>query len=259
MSIERRKVHSMEQTTGKSNAQLIETDMLMEMDRICKKNNLKYYMAYGTLLGAVRHKGFIPWDDDIDIVVDIDIYKKFCDTIRNEISDKYVLNSIDWDVNYDLFIARIGLKNQSHHSVYIDIFPIVGVPKSKAGRILFSNVCRIVFLSYFYKKVNVKIHYKNNKRIRTIALIKKLLFISIPANLIKLIFYKLSKLYPIEQSDILFNICGCYGYKELIPKVYFGEPVLLEFEGEKFPAPGNWDAFLMHFYGDYMTPIQKSH
>jgi lipopolysaccharide cholinephosphotransferase len=249
----------MEKTINIKEAQIIELDMLKEMDRICKKNNLIYYLAYGTALGAVRHKGFIPWDDDIDIIVDIDSYKKFCDTIHNEISDKYVLSSMDWDSSYDLLMAKIGLKNQSHHSINLDIFPIVGVPRSKVGRIFFSNVCRIIHLTYFYKKVNIDTYYKKGERKRTLALIKKLLFISIPASLIKLIFYKLSKLYPIDKSDTIFSICGCYRYKELIPKQYLGEPVLMEFEGIALPVPRQWDAYLTHLYGDYMTPLKTIH
>lgn len=233
-------------------------DMLMEMDRICKKNNLKYYLAYGTLLGAARHKGFIPWDDDIDIIVDIDNYKRFCDIICDEIADNYVLSSIDQDPNYDSLKARISLKKNYHHLIHIDIFPIVGVPKSKAGRKLYRNICHIIYRSYFVKKVDVNVNYKDNKRKRTIVLILRLLLKPIPANIIKLIFNKLSTLYPIKESDIIYNICGCYGYKELIPKEYLGEPVLLDFEGHTLPVPEKWDAYLTHLYGDYMTPKQSN-
>lgn len=249
----------MKEAIDKRKIQLMELDMLMEMDRICKKNNLKYYLAYGTVLGAIRHKGFIPWDDDIDIIVNIDNYKKFCDIIHNEITDNYVLCSIDQDPNYDSLKARISLKNNYHHIIYIDIFPIIGVPKSRVGRKLFSKICYIIYKSYFVKKVDVNITYKESKRKRTNALIAKLLLKPVSANLIKLIFDKLSTLYSIKESSIIFNICGCYGYKELIPKEYLGEPVWVEFEGLTLPIPEKWDAYLTHLYGEYMIPKQKNH
>lgn len=233
-------------------------NMMMEMDRICKKNNLKYYLAYGTVLGAVRHKGFIPWDDDIDIIVDIDNYKRFCDIIRHEIPDDYVLYSADQDLNYDSLKARISLRKYFHHIIHIDIFPIVGVPKSITGRKLFCNICHILYRSYFVKKVSINVNYKGNKKKRIITLIVKLLLKPVPARLIKLIFDKLSTLYHIKESDTIYNICGCYGYKELIPKEYLGEPVFLEFEGLALPVPEKWDAYLTHLYGDYMTPIQDN-
>ena len=246
----------MEDSINKSSIQLMSLNMMMEMDRICKKNDLKYYFAYGTVLGAVRHKGFIPWDDDIDIIVDIDNYKRFCDIIRHEIPEDYVLYSADQDLNYDSLKARISIRKYFHHIIHIDIFPIVGVPKSETGRKLFCNICHILYRSYFVKKVNINVNYKGNKKKRIITLIVKLMLKPVPARLIKFIFHKLSTLYHIKESDIIYNICGCYGYKELIPKEYIGEPVLLEFEGLALPAPEKWDAYLTHLYGDYMTPIQ---
>lgn len=248
----------MEEELNTSRIQLIVLDMLTQMDRICKKNNLKYYLAYGSVLGAVRHKGFIPWDDDIDIIVDIDSYKVFCDAIRREIGDDYKLYSIDQDLAYDSLKARISPKNNYHHLIHIDIFPIVGVPKSAAGRRLFSKICYIIYRAYFVKKVNVNVNYKENKRKRIITSIVKLLLKTIPASFLKLVFDKLSTLYPIQESDTFYNICGSYGYKELIPKEYLGEPMLIEFEGLTLPVPEKWDAYLTHLYGDYMTPKQSN-
>ena len=245
--------------SNKSDRQRMLIEMLGEMDRICRKNNLKYYLAYGTALGAVRHKGFIPWDNDVDIIVSIDDYKRFCDTINSEISDDYILCSIDQNSDYDSLKARISHKNYFHHIIHIDIFPIVGVPRSMLGRKLFIKISYIIYRSYFIKKVNVSINYKNKKIKKITTTILKLLLKPIPASLIKLIFERLSKIYPINESDIIYNICGSYGYKELIPQEYLGEPAMFAFEGLTLPIPEKWDAYLSHLYGDYMTPKQSNY
>lgn len=249
----------MNEELGTSRIQLVVLDMIAQVDRISKNNNLKYYLAYGSVLGAVRNKGFIPWDEDIDIIVDIDNYKEFCDAIRSEIGGGYRLYSADLDPSYDSLKARISPINNYHHIIHLDIFPIVGVPKSIVGRKLFSKVCYIIYRSYFVKKVDVNINYKGDKRKRIITSIVKLLLKAVPARLLRFIYNKLSTAFPIEESDTIYNICGSYGYKELIPKKYLGQPVLFEFEGLSLPIPEKWDAYLTHIYGDYMTPKQSNY
>jgi len=130
----------------------LELEMLIEMDMICKKYNLNYYLAYGTLLGAVRHKGFIPWDTDIDIIVDIDSYERFCEILQNELSTKFYLSSPRTNKNYESLKARIHLKNSEHRKIHIDIFPMVGAPQSKIGQKIFSKIAYINYRCYFRKK-----------------------------------------------------------------------------------------------------------
>lgn len=234
--------------------QHVELDMLVEVDRICNENRLKYYLGYGTVLGAVRHKGFIPWDTDIDILVDIDSYNRFCNIIQQEIADRYFFASIDTDKTYEELFARVALKNEFHHTIHIDIFPIVGVPKSELGRRLFSIAAYLTYRCFFVKKVDVSINYRNNMRKKIIALAAKLLLIPLPAKLFVCIFKKLSVAFAIEESDTVCNFCGSYGYKELIPKAYLDEPVKMMFEGHELFLPREWHKYLTHFYGDYMTP-----
>ena len=151
----------------------LELEMLLEMDRICKTHNLNYYLAYGTLLGAVRHKGFIPWDTDIDIIVDIDSYQRFCDILQRELSTKYCLSSTKTNKNYDSLKARIHLKNYDHRIIYIDIFPMVGVPRGKLCQRIFSKIAYINYRCYFIKKVKPNINYKYNIMKRIIVNILK--------------------------------------------------------------------------------------
>lgn len=118
----------MVEITNVRQMQLTEIDMLIEMDKVCKKHGLEYSLGYGTVLGAVRHGGFIPWDTDIDILVGIDDYKRFCQIINRETPDKFFVFSKETDKSYEFLMARLAMKNKYHHPVHIDIFPMVGVP-----------------------------------------------------------------------------------------------------------------------------------
>lgn len=231
-----------------------ELQMLIEVDKICRENGLAYYLAYGTALGAVRHKGFIPWDSDLDIAVDTDSYAKFCQAINDNISGKYCVYSIETDRNYEELFARIGLKNNPYHEIHLDIFPLAGAPKTAFLKKLFARLAYINYRCFFVKRVNVNVNFKKRPGKKRQAILAKLVLSLIPAGFFVWVYKTLSKAYPLEQADTLCNICGAYGYKELFPKTFFGEPEYLEFEGHKFPVPKEWDKYLSHIYGDYLTP-----
>lgn len=113
----------------------IAVGILSEIDRICNLHNLKYALMYGTLLGAVRHKGFIPWDDDIDIVMPIKDYKKLIEVFNKECGKNYFLQSAQTDKNYwfayakvrrtdTLFAEKNCRKVKGCQGIFVDIFPI---------------------------------------------------------------------------------------------------------------------------------------
>jgi len=120
---------------------LLET--LKFIDAFCKKHNITYYLIYGSCIGAVRHNGFIPWDDDLDIAMTKDNYDRFCELISKEDTGKYFLQTRETDKYYDLDFAKIRNINttlieseeQKTQNIvlgtYIDIFPLVGVPNKK--------------------------------------------------------------------------------------------------------------------------------
>ena len=115
----------------------IELDMLKEIDRICRRENIQYYLAGGTLLGAVRHKGFIPWDDDIDIAMARDEYERFLKVMKKERHPYLKIFAMEFDKEYQYTFAKvvdtrtrlieeIG-KDLPDMGVFIDIFPIDGL------------------------------------------------------------------------------------------------------------------------------------
>ena len=242
-----------------NNTQKDELEMLLELDRICKANNLEYYLAYGSVLGAVRHGGFIPWDTDIDIMVKIDNYKKFCEIVSKNLIEKYELKSYWENPEYESLLTRLTITNKPHNLIHIDIFPLVGASKNKLVRKIEKKISFIVFRLYFIKKVNVNSYYHaETKKTRTIKLLKILIKI-IPERLLILIFEKIANRHQISDADYIYNICGSYGKKEFIPKEWLGKPKYFDFESSKFPVPKEWDKYLTHIYGDYMTPKKENY
>ena len=128
--------------------QMVELDILVEVDRICRKHNIEYFLAGGTLIGAIRHNGFIPWDDDIDISMTRENYNKFIEVQKKELNtDKYYFESMETDENCGMLYAKVKRKNSKYIEfasdsnrdnlgIWIDIFPIDKVKNN--GR--FSNM-----------------------------------------------------------------------------------------------------------------------
>ena len=126
--------------------QKVQLEILLEFDRICRKHGLKYLLFAGTLLGAVRHKGFIPWDDDIDVCMLRGDYERFLTVCKDELSAELFLQTTDTDREYPLQFAKLRKNNtrfveksmsdlKIHHGVFIDIFPLDNVmPHSFIGR-----------------------------------------------------------------------------------------------------------------------------
>lgn len=239
--------------------QSMELEMIKEVDRIAKQFSLRYYLAYGSVIGAVRHNGFIPWDSDIDILVFIDHYQVFCETIKSNIDSKYVLNNYIFDKNYDSLKARVYLNGQDHSSVHIDIFPLVGAPNTPQKKIIFSKLAYINYRVYFIKKVNADLNYKNKVLKRRIVKILKVITALLPDIFLTSLHHKLCFLYPLNNVNEIYNICGSYGKKEFQPKKWFGEPTYMKFEENQLPIPCEWDKYLTHIYGDYMIPKKDNY
>jgi len=112
-------------------AQLIMLDMLKVIDDICRDQNIKYWLDAGTLLGAIRHKGFIPWDDDLDIAMERSDYNKFIEIIKSYKNDRYQFKCKELDENYEHFYAKltdkenylVEYKGFENDGIFVDIYP----------------------------------------------------------------------------------------------------------------------------------------
>lgn len=229
-------------------------NIVKAFDKICRNNQIPYYIIGGTLLGAVRHKGFIPWDDDIDVAVPLDYYEMLMKILERDLPCEYrvcrywntkgcvsVFAKIE-DRSTCIDDNRIDLPVEEQLGLNIDVFPI--------------NKCRIN--DRRIKKINSLLKWKRRLFVEPSDgsklkkfLKKTLRFISPYSNR-----DFLDKIYGlimcINEGDYWANLLGRWGEKEYMPAEYYGNPVEFQFEDTKLLGPSQFDKFLSHMYGDYM-------
>lgn len=236
-------------------SQLIMAEELIELDKICKKNNINYWLDGGTFLGAIRHKGFIPWDDDIDVCMLEKDYKKFLNIAKKELPKNIFLQTKETDRNYKWFpFAKLRDRNSIfiendqdkeelfHQGINIDIF------------VMDSFNIKIKKFKKIYIFLNRLEKIKNSKNKNNFLILKKL-FLKLKLNKLHYLFSKLF-LEELNNNSIIgyrYIFSNLYRYKDIFP---LSE---IEFEGYKFPCPNNADAYLKELYGDtYMElPPEK--
>jgi lipopolysaccharide cholinephosphotransferase len=226
-------------------AQLLMLEILIEVSKICDKNNIAYWISFGTLLGAVRHKGFIPWDDDLDIEVKSKDFKKLLKCLESDLpftmklqyegNDKAYFNKYCKVRDTNSVIHELGSENFGERGVFIDIFP-----REYSTKILRTLSIKILGRSLIYSKSML---YKEKRRtlIQRFFLKTRILVynLSITVNNI------LSKIFPFKK---LFTPSFNMGVsKEIIFPLKE-----IAFEGHNFKCPANVDAYLKLYYGDYM-------
>lgn len=249
--------------------QLVQLDMLLQVDRICKKHNIKYYLIGGSALGAVRHGGFIPWDEDIDIGMFRKDYETFLSVCGESLNDKYFLQTNKTDLEYPILYAKIRanyttfvekeskeMGKKIHQGIFIDIFPIDNVPDSKI-------LARIQFLlvHFFISIASTRAgNFSNNKYKRIIKKLYSYIFIrAFKKETLDSIASNIAAYYKNKPTEKVANLFGRYRTKEIVPRDYFGDSRFIEFEGNYLPIPELYHEYLSQIYGDYMKlpPLEK--
>lgn len=207
--------------------QLFELQMLKDVVKVCDDNNITYILSSGTLLGAVRHGGFIPWDDDIDIYMPLSDYKKFLKIAQRELGEKYFVQNYKTDKNYSEMWTQIrangttsmpvkAYKFDIHYGMCMDIFPAVGVsdaPKKKLKQKKALSLNRLLLHDAYAKAVNEPMKYNQWAAVW----------------------------YSMEVSVVQ-------------PKKILEKFTKIKFEDEYFNTFDDYDLYLKNVYGDYMTP-----
>ena len=244
----------------------VDMEIVKEVLRICEKHGLNYYMLGGTMLGAIRHKGFIPWDDDIDLGMPRDDYERFLEIAPQELAEHLKVVNYRNDPNYMYYITRIldtettvieeriGNDNKYTHAS-IDIFPIDGTPNNKLLR-------KIYYFRVMYHRALMSLCYKDSidrKRKRS-KKEKILLWVMehIPVNKLttpykqKCKIDKLLRKQKVQGSKYIGNIMGAYRTREIVPAEYYGEGAMYPFEDMQLRGLSMYEEYLTHTYGDYM-------
>lgn len=234
-----------------------ELKILLDFDKICRENNIKYYLAYGTLLGTIRHSGFIPWDDDIDVHMTIENYHKLCKFFESYKGDLFLQNTtteenyyLTWAKirrNNTLFVEKGWEKNKINNGLFIDIFPLYEYPDKKD---LKKYKLRILLLGLL-----LDCNIVDNKKYKTYGRLGKIIY-----KILRLMPKNLRKKYIKKYTNYIENYKNNneYYYLEttnmnlIAKKSLFTEMKEYSFENHKFYSVKNYDEYLKINYNDYM-------
>lgn len=230
-------------------------DIMADVDKFCSSNNIRYYLISGTLLGSIRHDGFIPWDDDIDIWMPRPDYDRF---LKEYTHPYYKVISSSTDKAYPLDYAKVHddrtiIKERGgdgNWGISIDIFPLDGFPTEKAGRALFEKtkrLRRLVANQRFTRKGTIQ---ASNGMVKNISIaVGRIVHPFISFNKLMLKMDRLMKSYDYESSPY----CSCLCWRCLIfSKKMLGNKTH-RFENKEFRIPEDYDSVLKIIFGDYMT------
>lgn len=236
----------------------LETEMLKEIIEICDNNNIYYFLTYGSVLGAVRHSGPIPWDDDVDITIPYNQLSKFITVVRKELSNKFFLDYHDINKYYTATFPRVGVKGYSSFLLHVDVFLMSGISNSDyKQRQLAGKLAKLKRIHYFK---NVSRVYRDRISFKRYIYdtFFKIMYLPYSVKKVREKFDRLCSLYPIEQSTLVVNPSLVSnknegdGFKSIEPKRFYGEGIMLEYSNLKTRVPENYDKYLKHWYGDYM-------
>lgn len=239
----------------------VQLDILSAVDEFCRSNNMRYYLSYGTLLGAIRHNGFIPWDDDIDITMPYPDYRRFIEEFKHDI---YRVYSVLLNPEYPYHLVKVDDKRTKlvEHTdkeidigINIDVSPLIGLPSDKNDAIKHFKK-----IDFWRSKVLLAKNVIRKKR----SLIKQ-----IPIELIKAlpisrntIIHKIDKLssqYNFDQSQYTICVGSFNPVDEIANRSIFDSFEEHVFENRMYFIPKGWDEWLKGMFNNYMElpPVEK--
>lgn len=241
-----------------------EIDILKQIDLICKKYNLVYFGIGGTALGAVRHGGFIPWDDDIDIGMPRKDYEKFLEVAAKELPERYHVQNYFTEPRTPFYFTKIRKDNTLfveyylkdypiHHGIFVDIFPFDNVPKKRWLKNIHFRVCRTIYQLFLCKSLKTVCSSRFQQKENRKSLYRKIIHYSLFWFPKSWLFYSLdfcvrffnqwesTEISHIVRRRLRVNLKDLYPIKRL------------PFDGIEMPVPCNYDAYLKAQFGDYST------
>lgn len=234
-------------------------ELLEVFDAVCRKHGISYMLFAGSALGAVRHQGFIPWDDDLDVVMLRREYERFLAVAQEELDgEKYFLQR-EFSRHWPMFFSKLRKNNTTcleryiprdpelHQGVYIDIFPCDDLADGKLMRKLQFYASKVVIAKSLDRRGYLTDSWK------------KKLFMAACRLLPRKPFWAIAKGHREGNSACVHTFFGGASRYErnIYPREWFTETVLLSFEGGQFPVSAHYDEMLTALYGDYMTPLPE--
>ena len=239
--------------------QSIELEILKMLDRFCSKYNVQYSLYAGTALGAVRHKGFIPWDDDVDIAMTRDAFNRFCYLWRKHPVEGYTLSCLQYDdscavchakvhKNNTVLLSKGEIESIGHHGIWVDIFPLDKVGDQKNQKRVFRKAIELILLARANtKSTNDTIQKKITREIVSM----------IPWKIRKKLIRKILKWITENNKKLasdysIVSLSAMYAFKYRFPKGMTDQTEKIEFSGYMFDIYKEYDVMLSTIYGNYM-------
>lgn len=249
----------------------VDINIVKKVVELCNKHNINYYMLGGTMLGAIRHKGFIPWDDDIDLGMPREDYERFLSIAPNELDSNLKVVNYRNTPDYHYYITRVldtetkveeeRIGDESRYTnASIDIFPIDGTPNNIIAR-------KIYFFRVLYHRALMSLCYKDSiDRKRKRGKLERIflgIMEKIPIEKIttpykqKVKIDKLLRKQDVKKSKYIGNIMGAYRTKEIVPSEFYGNGKMYKFEDMMLRGLDKYDEYLRWTYGEYMKLPSK--
>ena len=240
-----------------------EFELLKCFIEICEKLELTYYLVCGSALGAVKYKGFIPWDDDVDVALPREDYEIFCKKAGDLLPEGLFLQTYKTDPEYPHIFAKIRNSNTAYfeksvakfkinHGVYIDVFPLDGYPTNRAAQ-------RKIEIKKVFYDLLLSSNFESDCTLKVKILRRIFRFFGVHKKTAKIVarFEKMISSYPAKTSEIWCNHGNWQGKLEYSPKEHYGDGAVMEFEGIKVSVPQKYDEYLTQKYGDWRADLPE--
>ena len=244
-------------------------EILAFYSEFCEKNSLSYFLGGGTMLGAVRHGGFIPWDDDVDVMMPRPDYDRFIELMNSCDDKRFKLLSYKTEKDYAFPFAKLqynrtllveGILYHKYQKigVHIDIFPIDGLPKTQKEIDSHFGIIQKHLEVNAIKTTKIKWNTITVKKIIRFLIVNTIMLFISSNSIIRRI-DKLLKTYDYDESDFVASVVGAYGKKELMSRAQVEDFEMRKFETLLLRIPIGYDKYLTDHYGNYMIvpPIEK--
>lgn len=232
--------------------QKITMDTLIEFHQVCEKSNIEYELAYGSLLGAIRDNGQIPWDYDIDVFVAFKDKERLIETLKKELDDKYYFYCPEVNQKCRHVIMRLAPKGYRSEALHVDVFYYVGTPNSVEERKLHIEQIKRTAHTRYCKLVNCKEEAGGNVKKYIRLMLDKMKYSMKKIEDLKNEYEKLCQMYPIDKSDYLVSADVFADWYEF-PRILFEETELFHTVDGTFRIPKQYAELLTLVYKDYMN------